>query len=239
MKKIFVVFSVLVLLLCSCATFNKNTSQVSVSGTGTVTLKADMVSFTINVSETAETTGKAQQLANEKLSQILTILRSYKILEKDISTTALNFSSEYEWNSDIQKSVKVGENVSQTLSVKMKDLDSFGLLLDELGSRVTGISFYNVSFDCEDREEAKKQARELAYQDALEKAQIYAEQSGLKLGKPITINDENHYVTARVQNYDAKLMYANGIAEEAAYSTEVPTGTLCVNVNTSVLFELK
>lgn len=242
MKKTLIVLLTLILVLSSCATakVEENQRRISVSGMGTVTLKADIVTFTINVSETDETTGKAQQLANKKLSQILAILREYKIEDKDISTTALNFSSEYQWNTELQKSVKIGENVSQTLSVKMRDLDSFGLLMDSLGSNVTGISFYNVSFDCENREAAKKQARELAYQDAYEKALTYADESGLQLGKPVTITDEGHYVSTTARNYDAKLMYANGVAETAAsYDTEVPTGSLSVTVNTGVVFELK
>lgn len=237
MKKAFIIVLASVLLFTSCATLS-NTRSINVSGTGTVTLQADMVSFTINVSETAETTGKAQQLANKKVGQILSVIRNYKIEDKDISTTSLDFSSEYEWNSDLQKSVKVGERVSQTLYVKMRDLESFALLLDELGSSVNGISFYNVSFDCENRAEALEQARQLAFEDALGKAEIYAKTAGIKVGKPSSISDVDSSVSYRIPTYNSKLMYAESAAD-TAYGTEVPMGNLCVTVNTNVIFDLK
>lgn len=240
MKKSFILLSIVCisLFLCSCATADTavNKSTVSVSGTGSVTLNADVVSFTVSVSETAETTGLAQQAANKKMSQILSIIRSYGIQEEDITTTALNFSSEYYWEDGRQ--IKTGEVVSQSLYIRMKDIEKFGSLVDDLGSKVSGISFYSVSFEAEDYSQAYREARKLAFQDAYEKALIYSESSGQKLGKALSINDGyTNTSSVRSLNYDAKMAYA--VVEEAVYSTEAPTGNLNVTVSCSVVFELE
>ena len=103
MRKFSLILSALLILtlVCSCSTLTSGSSSASsgktinVSGTGSVNLKADNVFFRIEVSETEETTGQAQQAANKKMSQLLEILRENGIKDDDISTTALNFSTDY------------------------------------------------------------------------------------------------------------------------------------------------
>ncbi|MBO6001079.1 MAG: SIMPL domain-containing protein, partial [Spirochaetales bacterium] len=181
--QVLLILSVLLVLLASCATTDKSTKTdptvISVSGNGVVYLEADMVKFSIDVSETADTTGEAQQKTNKKMAQILDLLRKHKVDDNDISTTALNFSTEYNW--DNGKQIKVGEYVSQTVYVTMKDINEFSPLADDIGSKISGISFYNVNFDSTQKIVAGNTARELAYKNAYEKAQLYAKQAGLEV----------------------------------------------------------
>jgi len=230
---IFVIFS-----FCACTTVNNAETQrtVSVSGTGSVGVTADVVTFSISVSEVKETTGLAQQAANKKVSQILGILRSFAIEEKDISTSSISFSSQYRWQDGEQ--IKVGEEVSQSLFVKMRDIDRFASLIDELGSKVSGVSFYGVSFGADDYSEAYKKARKLAYDDAYEKALTYAESAGLKVGKALEITDGSMGTSTRYSNSEAK--FAMAMADESiSYGTEVPSGTLNVSVSCSIVFEVE
>ena len=233
-----------VLLLASCSTLNstekQETTVVSISGSGTVYLEADMVKFSINVSETADTTGEAQQKTNKKMSQIMDLLKKHKIEDNDITTTALNFSSEYYW--DNGKQIKTGESVSQTVYVTMKDIGEFAALADDIGTQLTAISFYNVSFDSTQKVVAGKTARELAYQNAYEKAELYAKQAGLEVSRPLSISEG--YTSFSTANYkrayaeDAVMTMAAAPAPEA-YGTQMPTGLLSASVDVSITFELK
>ncbi len=232
--------AVLVLVaLTSCNTLSADTSSatsVSISGTGTIYLKADIVTFSINVDETASTTAQAQQAANKKMTAILDILRKFNIDDDKISTTALSFNSEYYW--DNGKQVKVGESVSQTVYVTMEDIDSFPALSDELGSKVNGISFYNVRFDSSQKTKASEQARELAYKNALEKAQLYAKAAGLRVVRPVSISEGyTSFATANYKSADAVMMME--AAPAAAYGTQTPTGLLSASIDVNVVFELK
>ena len=233
--------TLVILLAVSCTTTSNSTGTsgktISVSGTGSVSLKADNVSFRIEVSETEDTTALAQQATNKKMSQILTILRDNGIQEDDISTTALNFSTEYTWRDGQQQ--KLGETVSQTVYVRMHNLEGFASLADAIGSNVSGISFYNVTFGSSQSKEAENQARELAYQDALKKAQTYAKAAGITLVDPITIQDGLSSTYSNKMNSDS-VKFAAATAEEAvSYDTETPTGPLTVSANVEVLFEIK
>ena len=230
--------AIIAFLLASCSTLTGSSGEsttVSVSGTGIVYLKADIVTFSINVDETAQTTAEAQQKTNEKMTRIFEILKAFDIKDDDISTTALNFSSEYYWDNGRQ--IKTGESVSQTVYVTMKDLDQFPKLADELGSKLTGISFYNVNFDSTQKEEAYSKARELAYQKALEKAELYARSAGLEIDRPVSISEG--YISYGSANYKrADMVYMEAAATASAYETQAPTGLLSASIDVSVVFEL-
>lgn len=242
MKKsvLFTVFSVfLLVLLASCSTTNPSNSTertVSVSGSGTVNLRADMVTFTVTVSETKTTTAKAQKAANAKMSKVLEIIRSFGVTDDNISTSSLNYSTQYKWTDG--EEVRIGEQVSQSVTVKLENIDVFGSLVDTLGSTVTGIALNRVNFEASDYTKAAEQARKLAYENARDKAMVYAVASGMVVGRPITINDGyDSYGSVRYTVSDAKM--ANFEAAAAAGpQTETPTGLLSVTVNTSVVFEL-
>ena len=232
------IMAIVAFALASCSTLSgtaKEPATVSVSGTGIVYLKADIVTFSINVNESAQTTAEAQQKTNEKMTKILEILKAFDIKDDDISTTALNFSSEYYW--DNGKQIKTGEAVSQTVYVTMNDLDQFPKLADELGSKLTGISFYNVNFDSTQKEAAYSKARELAYQKALEKAELYAKSAGMTISRPITISEGYlSYGSANYKRNDMVMMEA--AAEAPAYGTQTPSGLLSASIDVSVVFEL-
>ena len=242
MKKsvLYTVFSVfLLVLLASCSTTNPSNSTertVSVSGSGTVNLRADMVTFTVTVSETKTTTAKAQKAANTKMSKVLEIIRSFGVTDDNISTSSLNYSTQYKWTDG--EEVRIGEQVSQSVTVKLENIDVFGSLVDTLGTNVTGIALNRVNFEASDYTKAAEQARKLAYENAREKAMVYAVASGMVVGRPITINDGyDSYGSVRYTVSDAKM--ANFEAAAAAGpQTETPTGLLSVTVNTSVVFEL-
>ena len=242
MKKstLFAVFSVfLLVLLASCSTSNPSNSTertVSVSGSGTVNLRADMVTFTVTVSETKTTTAEAQKAANAKMSKVLEIVRSFGVTDDNISTSSLNYSTQYKWTDG--EEVRIGEQVSQSVTVKLENIDVFGSLVDTLGANVTGIALNRVNFEASDYTKAAGQARKLAYENARDKAMVYAVASGMVVGRPITINDGyDSYGSVRYTVSDAKM--ANFEAAAAAGpQTETPTGLLSVTVNTSVVFEL-
>ena len=78
---VLLILSAIIVILTSCSTLSSSSKTeptvISVSGNGIVYLEADMVKFSINVSETAYTTGEAQQRTNKKMAQILDLLKKH------------------------------------------------------------------------------------------------------------------------------------------------------------------
>jgi uncharacterized protein YggE len=203
---------------------------IEITGSGEVTLQPDIATFSIQVSEKAPTTKEAQSFANAKMAELLTVLRSNGIAEKDISTTALNLRPEYEWVEN--KQFLAGQIASQSLSVTLRDLPILGSLIDQLGS-VSSIQLDSIRFDKEDKSEAIQEARKKAVDEAFEKAGMYAESSGMQIGKPITISESSF--ASNGYSVRAKVMMAS---ESFSGGTEVPSGSMTVSATISMVLEM-
>ena len=127
----------------------------------------------------------------------------------------------------------VGFDVTNQLTVKVRDLDSVGGIIDEVveaGGDL--IRFRGVSFTIEDTEELQNQARALAIQDLMDKATQVAELTGVELGQVVFISEtggpsvSSTFISARV-----------AFAESAAH-TPILAGELHVVVNIQAAFDI-
>ena len=239
MKKLLTVLLVLTIVLvgfCSCTKVQKENSKISVSGSGAVMLVPDTASFTVQVSETKDTTKLAQNAVNEKISKILAKLDENGVDKDKLTTLSLNISTVYHWDEN-NKQVRDGERVSQSVKIYLDDISIFPTIIDEIG-QISGLSISNVTFDVADKQNAMEEARKLAFEDARAKAQTYCDMSGLKLTRPVSISEYSSTSSPRVTN--AKLAYAAAESMDMmAYGTELPSGNYSVFVNVDCLFEAK
>lgn len=246
MKKnlVFGLIIVCVFTLLSCQstkvnTVNEATCEISVSGSGVITVEPDMVSFSIGVSEIADTTSEAQQLANKKISAILSILRNHNVETKDIQTSSLNIYTEYNYQDN--KRIKVGERVSQNVNVTLKNVEDFGSVIDGLGANVSGIELNSIYYSKQEKDELYEQARVKAIEDAYSKAHAYAQASGLETIKAVSIS-EGGFSTSRTSANTYGLAKAAAMVPEVdavSSDSELPTGTIEVRVSVSVVFLAK
>lgn len=219
------------LLLTSCMSNKDLVRTIEVSATGEVMLTPDIASFSIQVSELGKTTSEAQAFANEKMAQLLSIMRENGVEEKDIKTTMLNLRPSYQWIEG--KQFLEGQVASQSLSVTLRNLDKLGSMIDQLGE-VSGIYLNSVMLDKEDKSVGLEQARQQAVQKALAKAELYAQGAQMQVGKPITISE----YTAASNPYNTRMKVA--MASESAYdmATEIPAGTMTVTSTVSMVLEM-
>ncbi|MGN0905607.1 MAG: SIMPL domain-containing protein [Bullifex sp.] len=174
-------------LLSSCATTSADQGTIRVSGSARVETEPDMASFSLTVSERAETTREAQELTNLKVGIAYKVLTAdYGIAEKDIATTYMNLSPEYSWIDG--KQVLQGQKATQTISVRLRDLSALGDVIDSL-SEISGISVGSISIDSSTRSSCLSDARMLAVQDARARAEDYARAEGLTVGAVSSITE--------------------------------------------------
>src|SRR3989344_827089 len=119
------------------------TNTINVSGEGYVFAVPDTATFSVTVQEEAKEVRAAQDTATKKSNDIIAYLKSQDIDEKDIQTTDYSVYPQYDY---IQKAcaggycpggeqVLSGFQVSQTLTVKVRDTKKAGDLLSGVGSR--------------------------------------------------------------------------------------------------------
>lgn len=131
----------------------------------------------------------------------------------------------------------VGQNAQQTLTVTVRGIDknggNLGSIIDQL-VKVNGIQFNGLTFDKEDKSEAQREARKLAFEDAKRKASEYAGLADRVLGKVSTISDN-------VQNQSGPFYQSADTfaAKRVGASTEVSVGQLDVSYSVEVKFSLR
>jgi hypothetical protein len=215
-----------------------NQDRFSISGSGTVYAKADIANLSVGLkTEVKSTAAEATKENTAKMNTIVETLKGLGIDAKDIKTDSYSLNPVYNWTEkDGQK--LLGYEVYQSVTLKIRDLDKIGDVIaktTEKGANQVG----NINFTIDDEYELKNQARELAIQKAKEKADIIAQQTGMKLGD---IKGVYESADAPVMMYDytnaRKEMAVSGAAGEIASPT-IQTGQNEIKVDVTLTYEIK
>ncbi|HXK39099.1 MAG TPA: SIMPL domain-containing protein, partial [Candidatus Paceibacterota bacterium] len=134
------------------------------------------------------------------------------------------------------KQVLVGYEVSQTLSVKVRDTKMAGDLLSGVGSRgATEVS--GLSFTIDDEDALKAEARDKAIAQAKSKAEVLAKSLGVSLVRVVGFyeNEGGMPIYAYGLGGDERMMTSS--APKA--SPEIPVGQNKIVSNVSVTYEIR
>lgn len=145
------------------------TNVIAINGTGEVYAIPDTASFSFSVVEEGKTVKDAQDKATKKINAILDAVKKFDIEDKDIKTTGYSSYPKYDYTSSAcvngycppGKQVLTGYEVSQSITVKVRDTAKAGDVLTKVG----GLGASNISgldFVVDDMDSVKDQAREKA-----------------------------------------------------------------------------
>lgn len=228
-----------VLIMSACHGGLRNQSTVSVVGTGTVMAQPDMVQMNISLSNTAPTTGAAQREVNKMVGQAMEVLKGFGIEDKSITTASLTFSPQYDFSSG-RRSL-IGQNAQQTIAFSVDDIQNNAGRLSDIIDRlvqINGIELDRMNFSVRDDTGYFTEARELAFRKAAEKAKQFAELSGLKVGRVVSISEEGSPQIMPVSN--RFIARSAAFMDEAAGSpTILPSGEQEITTRISAVFLLE
>ena len=164
--------------------------SITVAGTGESHGKPDFAQVQVGVVTEALTAAEALRKNNEAMSQLIIMIRKRGIEDRDLQTVQFNVSPRYKYDKTQQEPPKIaGYQVTNEVHVKVRNLTTLGAFLDEtvsLGaSQVRGISF-GVTEPAKLLDEARRKA----VADAQNRARVFAEAAGVKLGKPLRIDEQ-------------------------------------------------
>jgi uncharacterized protein len=162
-----------------------NPRQVTVVGSGEVKGVPDTLTADVSIESIAPDVTTAMNQTNDRQKAVLGALNAGGIDAKDISTTGVSLQPQYGENSTI-----TGYRASNSIQVKIRKLDSASQVLAGIVSAGGAATRLNsVSFSIEDDSRLVSDARARAFNDAKDRAQQYAQLSGLSLGKIISISE--------------------------------------------------
>lgn len=217
---------------------NGQQSGIWVTGTGKVTVKPDLAIMTVGVEAREKTVADATAKASSAMNAIISALKKHGIADKDIQTQYYNISPEYQYvqTSDGRgKQVLVGYIVNNSVTVKIRDLDSVGSVIDDLAGAGGDLTRINgISFTVENTTALMNQARELAVKDALAKAKQFADLTGMNLGKLAYISETGSYYPVVMRS---AMDFAK--AEGAAAPTPISSGELDIQLTIQAVFDIQ
>lgn len=167
-------------------------SVIRVTGTGEASIAPDMAILNLTVARNAETAANALAANNTAMNEVLAALKSGGIADKDLQTSSFSIYPQYQQNEPKNGRVDppkiVGYEVSNSLSVKVRDLKALGGIIDQsvkLGVNQGG----QISFTNDDPKAAQTDARKKAVAEAMDKARTLAEAAGVRLGKVVDMSE--------------------------------------------------
>lgn len=217
------------------------------TGEGEVFAVADIATFSFSAIGEGKTPIEAQNMSAEKVNQAIDYLKENGIEEKDIKTTDYNLNPRYEWknNSDIscygigcppvdQSRVLVGYEVTQTISVKVRETSKAGEYLAGIGGfGLDNISSINFSID--DEEKLQREARKLAIEDAKNKAEELSKDLGVKLVRIVNFSESGAYPYLT----KATAYGIGGGAMEDSIVPQIPIGENKIVSSVTITYEIK
>ncbi len=219
------------------------TNTISLDGKGEVFAIPDIASVTFSVTSEGKTVDEAQKATTAKINASLVFLKTSGIEDKDIKTDSYNSNPKYDTQilppcytgncSSVNQKI-IGYEVSQTITVKIRNTDNAGKIVDGLGKiGVTNMS--GPDFTIEDQSALQAQARKIAIDDAKQKADVLSRDLGVKLLRIVGFSESGNYP-----------MYFNkadsiglGGAPTPAPSPQLPTGENKITSNVTITYEIR
>lgn len=208
--------------------------RIVVTGEGEMAVRPDLAIVSLGVMREAKSAREALDANNAAMARVIAAMKETGIAERDLQTAGLQIMPRYTYTNKpdgTQQAELVGYEVTNTLSVRIRDLAKTGEILDQavtLGINLGG----GISFTNDNPAAALQEARRRAVADAMAKAHTLGEAAGVALGRIIEITDTN-VVPPPIP------LAAKAMVREAADSVPVEVGENSYRVQVNVTFELK
>ena len=209
--------------------------QFSVEGTGRVFAPPNIAEITLGVrTEKAQTAEAATKENVEKMNRVIEAIKKAGVEAKDIKTTDYQLYADYNYNTPDRVRELSGWNLSQSVRVKIRNLDSIGDVIAK-ATAAGANQADSVSFTIDDEEVLKKQARGEAIEKAKAKAEELSKAAGIKLGKVINVYESYSQPPITLDYYKGEGMGGGGDITPPS----IQPGQNEVVVNVTLVYKVK
>lgn len=206
-------------------------NTVSFNGEGKVLAKPDIAVISLSIVTEATTSKAAQDSNSQKSKAVADFLKNQNIEEKDIKTTGYNIYPQYRYPQRDKPEIK-GYQVNQTMEVKVRDLDKVSPVLDGIVS--AGVNqVNNLSFQIDDPDALKAEARAKAIEDAKTRAEELEDQLDVDLGRIVNFSESGGRTPPPIFYEKA------GIGGLGGDGPEVPAGENEIVINVTITYQIK
>lgn len=196
-----------------------------------IELEPDMATISAGVSTESPSASEALRANSREMRRVIEEIKAQGVEEKDIQTTGINLNARFDYDRTNQRQVFRGYQVSNRVSVKLREIERVGEVLDalvEAGATDLNGPRFSVEDDSSELEEARMRAMERGRQRAL----AYANMAGFDDIKLLEINE------ALMGSGPVPMM--RSVAEDAIQVSAAPVqpGLVSSGVSITVKYEM-
>lgn len=167
---------------------------VSLSVNEEVRSAPDMATVSTGVQTRAMTAQEAMRLNAQQMNRLIEAVLKAGIERKDVQTSGINLNPQYDYsNREGQTQPRfLGYEASNQVTVMVRRIDDVGTVIDRMVT--AGATNVNgPSFGIADNAPLLRQAREKAIRTAAERAQFYAQQTGYRSARLLSISETGDF----------------------------------------------
>lgn len=206
--------------------------QITITGQASVSATPDMAVVTARVVTAGKTAPEALSGNSAAMTAVIDKIKAFGIAGKDIQTSGFSINPRYtpsqNWTDGAPRII--GYDVSNGVTVKIRDLDTLGAILDTVvasGANQIG----GIQFQVSDPEDKLNEARKQAVANARERAMLYAEAAGAELGPILLISETGFGAPRPVAMRMERAMAADAVPIEA--------GEMALRASVTITWELE
>lgn len=210
-------------------------SRITMTGVGINQTPPDMAQLSTGVETRGKTAREATRANSEAMQAVIKALKDAGLEDKQLKTSQFSLVPEYiyprDQNGQSGPPKLTGYRVSNQLTITIDELQSLGTLLDMVitaGANQVG----TIRFGLKDPSKAADTARQKAAADASRKARLYAEATGMALGRVLSITEGAVGVPA------SSRARAEALAFQAADAVPIVSGQESVRASATITWEL-
>lgn len=196
-----------------------------------VSLDPDIANLSAGVTTTAPTAVEAMRQNAVQMRSVVDRIEAVGVDRDDIQTSGVSLSAEYDYDQQTREQVFRGYRVSNRVNIKLRDIQRTGQVLDALvAAGATDLG--GIGWAVENSAPAIEQARQAAFETAMQRARDYAEAAGYGNVRLLEISEN---VTS---NRPVPMMRQMAAADTAQESTPVRPGQVETGVTVNFSFEM-
>lgn len=212
---------------------------LTVSADGRAARAPDLAVFTAGVATAGKTAGEALSANSASMNRVVAALKRAGVADRDIQTSNLNLNPVYapqqpqrpDGTIEPRQPEIIGYQVSNTVTVRQRNLAEFGKVIDTLVS--AGANQVNgPDFQVDKPDAALDDARIEAIGKARARAELYAKAAGLRVIRIVSISESGGYAPPPMP------MYRMAMNADMAGAPPIASGEVSLVANVSVQFEL-
>lgn len=204
---------------------------LNLSAYGEVKVAPDLATINFGVLTEAPSAEGAMAANRDRMNRVMTSLERAGIAPRDIQTSGLNLSPQYDYVQNEPPRLR-GYQATNQVTVSVRNLDRVGTTADAVVA--AGVNQINgISFGLTDPQTAENTAREQAVRALQAKAELYARATGMRLVGLRSLTESGGYQPSPPPMYRMEMAQA---AQDS--STPVAPGELTLRVNIQGVYEL-